>query len=108
MQQVPLAYAIYEDVGASTTLGGGGAKEVHLDGVIYYRVSFSVVGVQPLNLFEACQLYCAKCHKSFSYKTLSQAENVIFDNAAKFQCQKCASPLESIFMIQMLAQDSSL
>ena len=71
MQSVPLAYAIYEDAGGSSHLGGGGAKEVHVDGIIYYRVSFSVVGVQPLNLFEACQLYCAKCNRAFSYKTLT-------------------------------------
>lgn len=104
MTQVPLSYAIYEDSNGSNTVLGGGVKEVHVDGVVYYRVAFSILGVQPINLFEVCQLYCANCKRAFSYKTLSQADNLIFDNSAKFQCQKCESQqLESIFMIQFLA-----
>ena len=35
-----------------------------------YRVQFSVLGVQPLNLYEVCQLYCSNCHKTFSFKIL--------------------------------------
>ena len=106
MTTVPLAYAIYED---SNQIAGSGAKEVTVDGATYYRVQFSVVGVQPINLFEACQLYCAKCNQAFSYRTLSQGDNVIFDSSTKFNCTQCETQqLEAIFMIQMLAQDSSL
>jgi len=52
MQQVNLAYAAYEDVNGANL--GHDKKEVHVDGAIYYRVAFSVLNVQPLNLFEAC------------------------------------------------------
>jgi hypothetical protein len=101
MQQVSLAYALYEETNqTSTNIVMGGAKEVHLDGAVYYRVSFSVLGVQPINLYEACQLYCAKCVESFSYKTLNQGDNMIFDSGAKIMCPKCQTQqLESIFMI---------
>ena len=36
-----------------------------------FRIQFSVLNVQPLNLFEVCQLYCNTCHQMFSFKTLN-------------------------------------
>ena len=53
MQPVSLAHAIYEDSADNPVLGSG-IKEIHVDGVVYYRVSLSILGVQPLNLFEVC------------------------------------------------------
>ena len=59
--------------------------------------------MQPLNLFEVCQLYCSACHKTFSFKTLqSQAK-------PESLCQECRSTqLEPIYCLQLLAQDLSL
>jgi hypothetical protein len=35
-----------------------------------FRCMLSVLGVQPGNLYELCQLYCSKCSQNFSFKTL--------------------------------------
>lgn len=48
------------------------------------RVHFSVVGVQPNNLFEICQLYCSKCQINFSFKTLQ-------DDSSSTMCHNCKS-----------------
>ena len=68
-----------------------------------FRCQFSVLSVQPLNLFESCQLYCSKCKTNVSFKTLEM------QGAASALCKKCNEiNLEPIFCIQMLAQDMSL
>lgn len=59
-----------------------------------YRVQFSVLGVQPLNLFEVCQLYCHTCHKTFSFKTLQ------LQVKPESLCQDCRSTqLEPIYCL---------
>ena len=64
----------------------------------------SVLGVQPGNLYELCQLYCSKCSQNFSFKTLEQN-----NTTGSVNCQVCKTqPLEPIFMLQLLAQDWSL
>jgi hypothetical protein len=73
LQQVNLAYILFSSQEEQTQMG----RSADVPGL--FRVTFSVLGVQPLNLFEVCQLYCAVCRKAFSYKVLSQDDNVIFD-----------------------------
>jgi hypothetical protein len=35
-----------------------------------YKTRFFVISVQPLNLYEICQLFCNNCIKNYSFKEL--------------------------------------
>lgn len=44
-------------------------KESHPDQIDnVFRVRFSVVTVQPMNLYEICQLFCPNCLKTVSFR----------------------------------------
>ena len=36
-----------------------------------FRVSVSVIGIQPMNLYELTQLFCSKCFQVFSFKNFN-------------------------------------
>lgn len=71
---VPLAEVLFSTPDDSVRFQSDGREEQGMQQAFLekntYRVQFCVLAVQPMNLFEVCQLYCSTCHKNFSFKTL--------------------------------------
>ena len=95
---IPLAEVLFSNPDDSQRFQSDGREEQGMQQAFLekntYRVQFCVLGVQPLNLFEACQLYCSSCHKNFSFKTLQMMAT------PTSTCQECkTTQLEPIYCL---------
>lgn len=83
-----------------------------------YKTKFFVVGLEPHNLMEVCQLFCKSCFECFSFKQFMTAQQVpscpncsakserpkeesLFSNNTHFE-------LEAIYNIQFFVKDKSI
>mmetsp|Transcript_39538 Transcript_39538/g.51784 ORF Transcript_39538/g.51784 Transcript_39538/m.51784 type:complete len:124 (+) Transcript_39538:1475-1846(+) len=95
---IPLAEVLFSNPDDSQRFQSDGREEQGMQQAFLekntYRVQFCVLGVQPMNLFEVCQLYCSACHKNFSFKTLQMMAT------PTSTCQECkTTQLEPIYCL---------
>ena len=61
---------VFENYPMMSLQGIINAKAENEQGMVnnLFKTRFSVLSVQPLNLYEVCQLVCNRCTKNFSFK----------------------------------------